>query len=129
MTFLSISRVSVLPRDIGAFFTGGNSEAQAISDTIAADERAMLLERGEKLPKSAAGYVLVPPLPPIVWVYDCQNCRFWQVPDRCEIVGLPDDQPGGETIAPTAYCALWLPYENDEAFSWIGRRGQPAPQD
>jgi len=49
-------------------------------------------------------------VPPAFWDYKCKKCRFWEEPDGCTVVE--------GKISPQGWCAIWLPPEDYEPFTW-----------
>jgi uncharacterized membrane protein (UPF0127 family) len=77
----------------------------------------------DKIPKILAGYVATN-IPSLIWIYKCASCRFFQMPNLCQIVseqGPPD--PG--IINPESWCALWAPRNDDPPLAWLARTRDP----
>lgn len=85
-------------------------------------------EASGKFSKADAWYVPFG-FPPVFWEYRCETCRFYQPEGEesgeCEIVGRDYDAFGGEKIHPRAWCALWMPEEDDDWFEWLLNRLDP----
>lgn len=114
-----------IARLAAGFLLDGVPGLQAEADQLADEELAMLQDRGHKLGKVEAWYTPLAPLP-FFYLYDCSHCRFWQGPNRCQIVGLPDDPWGGEAIHPFHFCVRWLPLANEPPFDWAVRLIDPS---
>ena len=85
------------------------------TDNVAAlvREREAEVARNGKFSKQVAGYIAAPIFPPILWEYQCSECRFWQS-GACDIVQ--------GRIEGVGTCFLWVPPEGYERpFTWIQR--------
>lgn len=121
---VSLASPSVIAGTVAAYGVEGEEGVQSVADRVL--ERATRAENG-RFNKTDVFYQPIAP-PPGVWDYRCRNCRFYQgqpgeeSEGLCEIVGHGEDPFGGRSISPEAWCALWLPEDGDEWFSWVKRR-------
>jgi len=72
-----------------------------------------------KYTKTQAFYTSTGP-PPLLYIYQCQYCKFFLSPGDCQIVcraGYPDNN----IISASGWCALWYPLPDDPVLSWIPR--------
>lgn len=83
--------------------------------------------QGRKFSKTEANYAPLAPVPPLGWRYECGRCIFFNSRDKtCQVMGLPDDGFGGESVHPIAWCSLWLPLENQPLLRWAAEFVDPS---
>lgn len=110
---------------IGVEFVAGEDGQARLERKIR--QRASAEPNG-KLSKTSAYYIPTS-TPPFVWEYECDTCRFYNATSEnggtCDVVGRDEDPMGGEAVHPDAWCALWLPKEDDAPFEWVRNRLNP----
>lgn len=110
-----LSALSTPFRVLAFLLTGSPTLAQMEQET-----RDQVSLQGRKFNKVEAVYAPLAPVPPLGWEYTCRQCRFFEADTlTCSQVGLADDPWGGESIGTLAWCAWWLPLENQPLLSWI----------
>lgn len=110
-----------------AYLTGGEAGLARVADDL--HDRAHR-QPGGKFGKRETAYLPQSPLPPAMWRYSCQRCRFYREgapgePARCHVVGREGEPFGGERIHPEGWCGLWTPPEGEPAFAWFRERLRP----
>lgn len=118
---ITVAALPFVVSTFGAYGIDGEEGVQVLEDKVR--ERAQHATDG-RFNKTDALYQPMAP-PPGVWDYRCQNCRFF-IPGagddgggHCGIVGHEEDPFGGRSISPEAWCALWLPEDGEEWFTYL----------
>jgi hypothetical protein len=100
---------------------------QPTLDQMAAETQHLVTLQRRKFTKQEAGYFPLAPVPPLGWRYECGRCRFYESASKtCSVMGLPSDDFGGETVHPLAWCAYWLPLEDQPLLAWVTEFGDPS---
>lgn len=100
---------------------------QPTMDAMAGDIEQRVRIQGRKWTKFEAGYVPFAPVPPLGWRYECGRCRFYESAGKtCKVMGLPGDAFGGESVHPIAWCAFFLPREDQPLLKWVSEFVDPS---
>lgn len=114
-------------RLLRAYLTAGEDGVSRVADRI--HDRAHR-QPGGTFGKREAAYLPASPVPPVLWRYSCERCRFYREgepgePATCDIVGREGDPWGGDAIHPEAWCGLWTPPAGEPALAWVRERLRP----
>lgn len=117
---------ATIPASVAGYAVAGDKGTGEVEAEVRSWARE--LDAG-KISKYDAYYLPETPLPYGVWEYRCSTCRFYHdaaegsgEAGHCEVVGQEGDIGGGESIHPSAWCALWLPEEGRGWFEFVTDR-------